>query len=150
MGKGSRFWFSLPLGVKPAQQPVEAWLKKLKSLKVLLVEDNPLHQQTSAKVLSDKGMQYLLASDGEMALELARQHSFDLILMDIDLPKLDGISATKAILKVMPHRPWVVALTSYSPKEVESRAGGLEFDGFLYKPLKEDEFLLAMYPLLEP
>ena len=150
MGKGSRFWFTLPLGVKPAQQPVEAWLKKLKSLKVLLVEDNPLHQQTSAKVLSDKGMQYLLASDGEMALELARQHSFDLILMDIDLPKLDGISATKAILKVMPHRPWVVALTSYSPKEVESRAGGLEFDGFLYKPLKEDEFLLAMYPLLEP
>jgi len=143
---GSRFWFTLPKGVAQKREG-EGWIGRLKSLDVMVVEDNPLHVQSTHKALEDYNL-VALAIDGPRAVEKGLGMSGGLILMDIELPGFNGIEAARQIWAQAPVRPWIIALTSYSQKEVEAQSGGLRFDGYLGKPLDRDELMLALYPLL--
>ncbi len=109
-GQGSTFWFTVRLGkaqgdrgaVSPAptfaQDTAEARLKaQFSGTRILLAEDEPINQEVSREMLEEVGLQVDLAEDGREALVLARQHRYALILMDIQMPNLNGVEAARAI-----------------------------------------------------
>jgi signal transduction histidine kinase len=106
-GHGSTFWFSvwldkaadtgLPVPTA-ATDSAEAQIKaRYAGTRILLAEDEPINQEVSRGLLEDVGLLVDLAEDGEIALAQARQHRYALILMDIQMPNLNGIDATQAI-----------------------------------------------------
>ena len=106
-GQGSTFWFTIRLGKSTdAALPTptftgksadERLLKEYAGTRILLTEDEPVNQEVSRGLLEDAGLVVDLAEDGEQALELAKQNTYALILMDMQMPHLNGIEATMAI-----------------------------------------------------
>lgn len=106
-GQGSTFWFTVPLkkgssAVLPAptmpQNSTEAQLKAISAGKcVLLAEDEPINQEVSRIQLEEVGLVVDIAKDGQQALELAKRNRYSLILMDMQMPNMDGVEATMAI-----------------------------------------------------
>lgn len=101
-GQGSTFWFEIPaLPADGTIVNVELFESQthelLPALDILLVEDNPVNQQVAAGFLSHLGQLVTIANDGLEAVEMAQTKGFDLILMDMQMTKLDGIAATRRI-----------------------------------------------------
>jgi two-component system, cell cycle response regulator DivK len=110
--------------------------------RILLVEDTEDNRQIIRDLLTSVGYELIEAADGEEGVELAAKHKPDLILMDIQLPTLDGYEATRRI-KADPataHIP-VIAVTSYalSGDEAKTRAAGC--DGYVAKPFSPKQLL---------
>lgn len=136
-GKGMTFWFTLPKAQALGIFDTRAILEKAASLKVLVAEDDALHRETSGKVLRDLGCALTFAVDGDEAVRLAVAGDFDLILMDIDMPKLSGVEATKRI-RARGGKGRIVALSSYSQRDLGELAREARFNGYLDKPLSRD------------
>ncbi|MDP1524364.1 MAG: ATP-binding protein [Rhodocyclaceae bacterium] len=107
-GQGSTFWFTVRLGkatttaVPPAPTFVQdSAEKRLQSqfagTRVLLAEDEPVNREVSRGLLEDVGLTIDIAEDGQQAVDLARQHRYALILMDMQMPVMNGVEATRAI-----------------------------------------------------
>jgi len=101
-GEGSTFWFEVNLGISAEQtirQPLdqEMEFKGKLSGRVLLVEDNPINQMVAQKMLEKIGIQATLAADGQEALNMLDQDEFDAVLMDCQMPVMDGYEATRRI-----------------------------------------------------
>jgi two-component system cell cycle response regulator DivK len=113
--------------------------------KVLVVEDNPANMTLATFLLKSAGHTVLGATDAEHGLTLARNEQPDLILMDIQLPGMDGLEAT-ALLKsdeatrAIP----VIALTALAMKGDEERIRAAGCDGYIAKPLAYKEFLATI------
>lgn len=109
-------------------------------MRVLLVEDNPVNQRLTQRVLEKLNCEVTTANDGLVACELWQQHAFDLILMDCVMPRLDGFDATRKL------RQWeqaqqrsrvpVVALTASAMEEDEERCHAAGMDSFVAKPVR--------------
>lgn len=116
---------------------------------ILYVEDNPLNMKLVRKILSSAGYQMLEAMDGVTGVELAHQRNPDLILMDINLPDIDGLAATfqlKNSAKTA-HIP-VIALTAntmHGDRERYMKAG---CDGYIPKPVAKNELLAVILSTL--
>jgi signal transduction histidine kinase len=106
------------------------------SLKVLLVEDNTTNQMLVAHVLKKRGHHVQLAGDGRSAVQKATERAFDIILMDVQMPEMDGLQATAAIraLPGMAHVP-IVALTAHAMVGDRERCLAAGMDAYLAKPL---------------
>jgi two-component system cell cycle response regulator DivK len=118
--------------------------------KILIVEDNPANMTLANFLLESKGHSVLKATDAETGLALARSEQPALILMDIQLPGMDGLRAT-AILKgdaLTRHIP-VIALTALAMKGDEERIRAAGCDGYIAKPLAYKEFLATIATELE-
>lgn len=113
--------------------------------RILLVEDNPVNRRLAQFLLKSQGYIVLEATTGEEALELARTHLPDLILMDLQLPGLDGFTVTR-LLKgdVATMDIPVVAMTAYAMKGDRERALEMGCDGYITKPIDTKEFPLAV------
>ncbi|MCE5181477.1 MAG: response regulator [Betaproteobacteria bacterium] len=142
-GEGSTFWFTLPIAKESEIVDPQAILKKIRSLKVLVAEDDKLHREASAQVLRELGCASIFASDGAEATWLALKNDFDLILMDIDMPQVDGIEATKRI-RANGNRSRIVSLSSYSRQELNQLAQEVQFDGYLDKPLAREALIRVL------
>ncbi|MBI5592764.1 MAG: response regulator [Deltaproteobacteria bacterium] len=104
---------------------------------ILVVEDDPLNMKLIRDVLTHRGDTVLNAGNGRKGVDLAIEKNPDLILMDIQLPVMDGVEATR-LIKTDPstrHIP-VVALTGYAMDEDEKRMREAGCDGYLSKPFK--------------
>jgi PAS domain S-box-containing protein len=120
------------------------------SLRVLLAEDNLVNQRLAVRLLEKRGHRVVVAGNGLEALEALEKESFDLVLMDVQMPGMDGLEATAAIRKKESvsglHLP-VVALTAHAMKGDREKciAGGM--DGYLTKPIRPQELdqLLGIY-----
>jgi PAS domain S-box-containing protein len=112
------------------------------SLSFLVAEDNAVNQTLIARLLEKRGHTVVLAQNGREALEMLEKHAFDIILMDIQMPEMDGFEATKRIREKETvsggHQP-IIALTAHAMKGDEERclAGGM--DGYVTKPIKLEE-----------
>ena len=110
-------------------------------MQILVVEDNPSNLRLVRDLLELRGHTVLEATDGEQAVEMARLHRPQLILMDIRLPILDGVSAVKQIRE---HRRTqeipVVAITASAMKGDEQRFLDQGFDGYIAKPIDTRSF----------
>ena len=113
--------------------------------KVLVVEDNPANMTLATFLLKSVGHSVLPATDAESGLTLARSEQPDLILMDIQLPGMDGLQAT-ALLKadVATRDIPVIALTALAMKGDEARIRAAGCDGYIGKPLAYRDFLATI------
>ena len=109
--------------------------------KVTVIEDNDINMKLVKTLLDLAGYEVIAATDAETGIDLIRTHQPDLILMDVQLPGMDGLSATKIIkqdeaLKFIP----VVALTSYAMRGDEEKAKQAGCTGYISKPIDTRNF----------
>jgi two-component system cell cycle response regulator DivK len=109
-------------------------------IKVLVVEDNPLNMELVLEILNTKDYASDEATDGKEAVRKAENKAYDLILMDIELPGMDGVEAAKIIKNKNKNVP-VIALTSYAMKGDRERFLAAGFDDYISKPLDLIDFL---------
>jgi two-component system cell cycle response regulator DivK len=117
--------------------------------RILIVEDNPLNLELLRDILSAEGYDVLEAADGPTGVAIARLERPALILMDLQLPGLDGLQATRQIradpnLRDVP----IVAVTAHAMKGDDERARAAGCDGFIPKPIQVREFVRAVLEFL--
>jgi PAS domain S-box-containing protein len=161
-GQGSTFWLTARFGkavkdVVPAVQasPQAAAAMRLKTgfsgCRVLLVEDEPINQEVSKCLLEDVGLAVDLAADGRQAVELARQHRYALILMDMQMPNLNGLDATREIRRESRNSGTpILAMTANAFEEDRQACFAAGMNDFLSKPIDPDRLYdLALKWLLQ-
>jgi two-component system cell cycle response regulator DivK len=117
---------------------------------VLIVEDNAANMTLAIFLLESAGHRVLSATDAEAGLALARSSHPDLILMDIQLPGIDGLAATKQLKADTETRAIpVIALTALAMKGDEERIRAAGCDGYIGKPMRYKEFLSTVAMHLE-
>src|SRR5687767_1265849 len=119
--------------------------------KVLIVEDNPANMSLAQFLLQSAGHTVLTATHAEAGLTLARDEQPDLILMDIQLPGMDGLEATALLKRDLATRAIpVIALTALAMKGDEERIRAAGCDGYIAKPMRYQEFLAIIAAQLTP
>mgnify|MGYP000896395087 CR=1 FL=1 len=115
-------------------------------LRVLIAEDNKVNQRVAARILEKRGHSVLLADTGKQAVDIFQHQTIDVILMDVQMPEMDGIEATREIRRLEAegqHVP-IVALTAHAmstDKEICLAAG---MDDYLSKPINPDVLVAAL------
>jgi len=142
-GEGSTFWFRLPLEIgdedslKQANQK-EPEIQKELSGHVLLVEDNPINQMVAQKLLEKIGIQSTLAADGQEALDRLEQESFDAVLMDCQMPVMDGFEAARRIReREALNRLPVIAMTANVMEGDREKCISAGMNDYIGKPVVE-------------
>jgi CheY-like chemotaxis protein len=114
----------------------------INSLSFLLVEDSVLNQRVAALVFKQMGLQFDIASNGQEALDLAKKTNYDIILMDIHMPVMDGLEATRLIREHEKESnisipSYIVALSASEVMESRDFCYEVGIDEFIEKPIKE-------------
>ncbi|SFT40426.1 ATP-binding protein [Halomonas saccharevitans] len=151
-GRGSRFWFVLTLPKATADEiaadvDVPAAQGGLADARLLVVEDDPVNQQVARAMLERLGCRVSVAEAADVALAWAAREHFDLIFMDVQLPGMDGLEATR---RLRARGGWsaevpVVAMTAGGPSGDQARCLAAGMNGYLTKPL----FQQALVALLQ-
>lgn len=156
-GQGSTFHVELPLPpaqhtAPPAQPDTEAVLAAgLPPCRILLAEDNPINQLLAATLLRGWGATVDTALNGLQALELFEQHPYDVVLMDIQMPGMDGVTAARQMLahpNARRARTPIVALTAHALPGEAARCRQVGFVGYISKPYQETKLLATLQQLL--
>jgi signal transduction histidine kinase/CheY-like chemotaxis protein len=145
-GKGSVFSFRLAAAVSPLRASglgddgsVEPVIAPGSSLDVLVVEDNLVNSRFVEKLLERRGHRVQVAANGRLGVEASATSDFDLVLMDVQMPEMDGLAATRAIRQrertTGVHVP-IVALTAHASNEDRDRCLAAGMDDYLTKPLR--------------
>lgn len=141
-GKGSEFYFSIPLKIgKMIKIQENTTSKEQFNAYVLLVEDNKANQLFMEILLKKYGLKYDIANDGSKAVEKYKQNRYDMILMDENMPNMNGIEATKEIIEYekqnnLLHTP-IIALTANALKGDKEKFLHAGMDEYLSKPLNK-------------
>ncbi len=146
--EGSVFYFTclLELGAVGDEalgllQPPVSSDSKDPPLHILLVEDEPGCRLLAERIIRKKGWEVTTAENGAVAVEILKQRSFDLILMDIQMPAMDGYTATEIIRRIPGSRATpIIAMTAHAMKEDLARCIGAGMDDYLSKPIDFGEF----------
>jgi signal transduction histidine kinase/DNA-binding NarL/FixJ family response regulator/HPt (histidine-containing phosphotransfer) domain-containing protein len=153
--KGTTFTTILPFEEAESQEEVKQSaqdpqiIAKLNRVKVLLVEDNEFNRMVAEDTLKElmPGIKLEIAINGQEAVDRIRKEMFDVVLMDIQMPVLDGFSATKAIRNTLPEpgrSVKIIAMTANVLQEDVQEYFEVGMNGFVSKPFQTDELLLKM------
>ncbi len=153
-GVGSTFWFELPLPV--AEAPGLAVERRAesaagRSARILLAEDVPMNQIVTSSILCKAGHTVEVAEDGVLAVEAVRGGEFDLVLMDMQMPRMDGLQATAAIRQLGGRRGAVpiIALTANALTDQLQLCLDVGMNDHVTKPIERDTLLSAVDRWLE-
>jgi len=158
-GSGSRFWFEIPVRTATSIQPGETASKRdaaeNRPLKILVAEDIEANRAVMGAMLERLGHEAQFAEDGAKAIEAAAKHDFDVILMDIQMPHVNGIEATRAIrglggrLAAVP----IIAVSAHSLPFDRDSAQSAGMNGFLSKPVRRsglNDALKSLFGMTTP
>ena len=135
--------FKTPQGLFPASTQVKADVRKSESLRILMAEDDPSNQVATRKLLEKSGHAVTLAGNGQEALEFLRNGEFDMVFMDIQMPVMGGVEATKVIRNSSgPYRNIpIIALTAYAMRGDRDKFLASGMDDYLAKPVSQEGLL---------
>lgn len=145
-GEGSEFSFVLPFTIAEEEEagtesrrskPIVQGLKR----SVLVVEDNQMNQKLAQIILCNNGFETTIAGNGREAVELLREHRYDVILMDIQMPDMDGCQATSAIRKELKLSVPIIAMTAYALDSEREQCIREGMNDYLAKPFREEDLL---------
>ena len=145
LGQGSTFHFTIvgeaapsPRRAAAAPQKADRDLARRHPLSILLAEDNPVNQQVMLVLLGHLGYRADLARNGREVLDALARRRYDLVLMDVQMPEMDGLEATRRIRQEIPEdrQPHIVALTAHVMTGDRERCLAAGMDGFLGKPVQ--------------
>ncbi|AIE85277.1 Sensory box histidine kinase/response regulator [Fimbriimonas ginsengisoli Gsoil 348] len=141
VGKGTEVRVSLPLvAAQPIASAEPEAAVSTEGMRVLVAEDNDVNALVIVSVLEDFGCVVEHALDGLEALEALERADFDLVLMDIQMPRMDGLEAVRTLRERWPNRHiYVCALTANALEEERQRSMEVGMDGFLTKPVRSEE-----------
>jgi signal transduction histidine kinase/CheY-like chemotaxis protein len=149
VGKGSCFHFTMTAKVAASQPETAAQSKATApagstapGLRILLAEDNAVNQKVAVRTLQKQGHSVTVASSGRVVLELLKQQTFELILMDVQMPEMDGMEATRNIReqeKITGRHIPIIALTAHAMSGDRERCLAAGMDGYTTKPIRLDE-----------
>ena len=151
--QGSRFNFTANFGLTPATEVLEAPVQRLDTPSspspfrlgtILLAEDNYINQMVTVRILEAKGHRVVVGANGRLALEILERQAVDLVLMDIQMPEMDGFQATRAIREseafTGAHLP-IVALTAHATNGYRQKCLDAGMDDYLAKPVCSKDLL---------
>jgi CheY-like chemotaxis protein len=117
-------------------------------MKVLIAEDNFMNQHLMSKYMSRLGWEFVIVENGLLATEACRSDDFDAILMDIDMPVLDGIEATRYIRVFNKGIP-IVAITAYADDQMRTECAEAGMNAFLAKPCSREDIKAVITECVE-
>lgn len=126
-------------------------LKSIEGARILLVEDNPINQQVATEFLEQAGFVVTVANNGKQGVQAVKMSKFDLVLMDIQMPEMDGREATRIIRKepCFDSLP-VVALTAHAMAGEREKCLNLGMNDYLSKPIKTEELYAVLTKWIKP
>ena len=135
-----------PAAADAAKPQIDPTMAAHHPLRILLAEDNAVNQKLALRLLQQMGYRADLASNGIEAVESVKRQAYDVVLMDVQMPELDGLDATRQICKLLeaPQRPRIVAMTANAmqgDREICMDAG---MDDYLTKPIRVDRLVEAL------
>jgi PAS domain S-box-containing protein len=161
VGAGSTFWFELPVGIASADacegadrlfeaERAAAALTAIDQLgrapRVLVAEDNTTNQLVTRSVLAKYGIMADFVGNGLEAIEAVRQRPYDVVLMDVHMPEMDGLDATRAIRSLKSERAQVpiIALTANAFAQDIDRCRSVGMNGHVGKPFRKEDLIIAI------
>lgn len=156
-GLGSTFWFTFTAEEISAKkvnliQTDQSFTKQFvdKAPRILLVDDNDVNRKVANGILKKSGCEITEATDGFEAIALVKKNPYDLIFMDIQMPRMNGIKATQKIKALkLSSQPPIVAMTAYSMEEDRQRFLDNGLDDYLAKPIKAETLINKVKSWLE-
>jgi len=136
-----------PIIVKPSCLPeINPQLAAQLPLRILLAEDNVVNQKVALHLLQQMGYQADIASNGREVLEALHRQSYDVVLMDVQMPQMDGLAATRRICQEWPHtaRPRIIAMTANAMKDDREECLNAGMDDYISKPIRVEELFKAL------
>jgi CheY-like chemotaxis protein len=143
INKGSRFYFQISLKLATEQELSIKTNKKeynFKGKKVLLVEDNQINVMVGQQILEKVNLKVEVVNDGLSAVNMVKENYFDLVLMDIQMPIMDGYTASKEIRKFNKEIP-ILALSASVFMQAKDKMKESGINGFIFKPFDPDDLL---------
>jgi signal transduction histidine kinase/ligand-binding sensor domain-containing protein/ActR/RegA family two-component response regulator len=162
MGHGSTFHFTAPFGsdvseseslhdvsrtILPLTEPPGSSPKQPRKFRILLAEDHVVNKKLAVRLLEKHGHSVVVAPNGREAISAVEKDTFDLVLMDVQMPEMDGLSATAAIRarerETGDHLP-IIAVTAHAMKGDQERCLEAGMDGYITKPIRVEELLATI------
>jgi PAS domain S-box-containing protein len=153
-GQGTTFRFTIQAETIPGKQldsgkmdrgVASESFPKLKPLRILVAEDNPSNQRVLVEMLKRLGYRPDAVSDGLVVIQALERQDYDLVLMDIRMPEMDGITATRVIGKLRPENgPKIVAITAYAPEGDREKCLEAGMDDYISKPVQVKELMAVL------
>ncbi len=158
LGQGSQFWFtiqldksdSIPATLDSCSQEIHYTQNKKKSFRVLIVEDNIVNQKLALKIVTKLGCSADAVDNGKQAVDILTKNIYDIILMDIQMPEMDGIEATKLIrqdnpaIVLTPKIP-IVAVTAHALKVDRDQCLAAGMNDYVVKPINQQKIEEVIY-----
>ena len=124
--------------------------RPLKGTRILVAEDNPTNQQVAQAILEGAGIAVTIVGNGEAAVKAIQNQSFDAVLMDIQMPRMNGYEATR-LIRELPQGVSIpiVAMTAHAMKGDEEKCLEAGMDGYISKPVNQDRLFHTLWRLLQ-
>ncbi|WOD42394.1 ATP-binding protein [Hwangdonia lutea] len=158
LGKGTTFYFEIPLtytAIEESKEKTPTYFNgdtneiDLSNVKILVVEDNKINQMITKKILTKMNLKCDIIDNGEDAVEMIKTNDYNIILMDIHMPGISGIEATK-LVRSFDKELTIFALTAVTIEDKMQEFEEAGFTDIIPKPFKQDEFEKKLYNALAP
>ena len=154
-GKGSVFYFTIQAEASPdpiPEEPQEGALllpagldhEAKKHLCILLAEDNAVNQKVAIRMLERLGYKADIAANGLQVLGALQSHPYDVVLMDVQMPEMDGLEATRRIRRMPGRQPYIIAMTAHAMKGDREECLEAGMNDYVSKPVRIEELQIAI------